>query len=92
VSTDLGGIKGFQILDEVAAQALDDDGYRQELIADPELVLRREGLVVPDEVEVVVVENTQERIYLVLPSQPPTPVQLDVDEVELERLIPFNKF
>jgi hypothetical protein len=92
VTTDPGEVEGFQILDEIAAKALDDDEYRQALIADPKSVLREEGLVVPDEIEVVVVENTEDRIYLVLPSQPATAVELDLDEVELQRLLPFNKF
>jgi hypothetical protein len=92
VSTDPQEIKGFQALDQIAAKALDDDDYRQTLIAEPKPVLREEGLVVPDELEVVVVENTADRVYLVLPSQPPQSLTLDVDEVDLARLIPFNKF
>jgi hypothetical protein len=92
VTTDPGEVEGFQILDEIAAKALDDDEYRQALIADPKSVLREEGLVVPDEIEVVVVENTEDRIYLVLPSQPAKAVELDLDEVELQQLLPFNKF
>jgi Nitrile hydratase, alpha chain len=92
VSTDSGEIQGFQILDQIAANALDDESYRRTLIADPKAVLREEGLTVADELEVVVVENTADRVYLVLPSQPPQSLKLDVSEVALHRLIPFNKF
>jgi hypothetical protein len=92
VSKDPKEIKGFQILDEAAAKALDDDNYRQALLADPTAVLRDAGLIVPDDLEVVVVENTQQRVYLALPARPPAEVQLDVSEVDLTQLLPFTVF
>jgi hypothetical protein len=92
VNTDPAEIKGLQVLDQIAAKALDDEDYRRALIAEPKPVLRKEGLVVPDKLEVVVVENTADRVYLVLPSQPPQSLTLDVGEVDLGLLIPFNKF
>jgi hypothetical protein len=91
VTKDPTQVKGVQILDEVASKAIDQEEYRRELLGDPKAVLRREGLHVRDETEVVVVENTPERIYLVLPSDV-IDIELDIDEVELELIIPLNKF
>ena len=40
-------IRGVQILNEIAAEALEDDDYRQRLIDDPATVLAEAGLIVP---------------------------------------------
>jgi hypothetical protein len=90
--TDLGKNKGFRILDKMAAKALDDDDYRRKLLAEPSAVLSAEGLKLPEGVDIVVVENTATRIHLVLPSQLPAAGGLDADDVELKKIIPFNKF
>jgi hypothetical protein len=92
VTVDPGEVKGLQILANIAAKALDDDEYRQTLVADPTPILRAEGVEVPDGVKIEVVQNTKDRVYLVLPSEPPTNAELDVNVVELPEMIPFNKF
>jgi hypothetical protein len=61
--------RGVEILDAVTAKALDDPQYKEELLDNPVEVLRREGLTIPDGVDVVICENTPTTIYLVLPSQ-----------------------
>jgi hypothetical protein len=84
--------KGFRILDKVAAKALDNAKFRQELLADPGAVLSAEGLELPEGVEIVVMENTADRIYLVLPAELPGEAELAVDDVHLGKMIPFTKF
>ena len=62
-------IKGLELLRQVAAKALDDDAYRQQLLADPATVLSKAGLTVQVDVQVIVHENTATEIHLVLPTQ-----------------------
>jgi hypothetical protein len=92
VSQDPRDVKGFQILDKVAANALADDDYRKRLINDPKTVLVDEGLVVPDGIEIVIVENTDDRIYLVLPSTAYSGQQLGADECDVRRMHPLTPF
>jgi hypothetical protein len=90
--TDPGEVKGNRILEEIAARALTDDDYRDELLADPAAVLSAAELDVPEDVEVVVIQNTASRVHLVLPSKPRPEQDLDKDEVKLLKLIPFHVF
>jgi Nitrile hydratase, alpha chain len=84
VSTDTP--KGHQILQGIAARALDDPDYRKQLVADPKPILKKEGLTVADDVEVVVHENEHKRVHLVLPSRPKPDQQLDVNETNVRPL------
>jgi hypothetical protein len=87
MSTDPDKTKGDEILEGVAAQALADDDYRQRLIDDPRSVLREAGLVVPDELEVVIHQNRANVLHLVLPSPLEAAAQLDVDELNVVYLL-----
>jgi hypothetical protein len=86
VSTDPGN-KGQDILQEVAAKALADADYRRRLIDDPRSVLRKAGLVVPDELEVVIHQNRDDVLHLVLPSPLEAVEQLDVDKLNVVYLL-----
>jgi hypothetical protein len=59
----------------LVARAWDDDGFRQRLLAEPEVVLREEGIDVPCDVELRVVEGDEAEdggdvAYLRLPAKP----------------------
>jgi hypothetical protein len=71
----------------VAARALEDDSYRDRLIADPASVLREEGLTVPENVEIEVHQNTPTKVHLVLPPGPPAEGELDLGETNVLRLM-----
>jgi hypothetical protein len=86
VSIDPGN-KGQDILQEVAAKALADADYRRRLIDDPRSVLRKAGLVVPDELEVVIHQNRDDVLHLVLPSPLEAAEQLDVDKLNVVYLL-----
>ena len=50
-------------------RSLQDDVFRQQLLADPRAIIEREiGTQLPEDVRVVAVEETADTIYLVLPS------------------------
>jgi hypothetical protein len=69
--TDPEQVRGFEILQQLAARAADDEEFRRELIEDPDRVLREAGIKIPEGVTVFVHENTHHEIHLVLPSCPP---------------------
>ena len=71
---------------EIGAKALTDTNYRRRLLDDPKSVLRKAGLEVADDVEVVIHRNRPNLIHLVLPAAPVQADQLDVDEVRVAML------
>ena len=49
-------------------RSLQDEDFRRRLLSEPEATIERElGVGLPEEVQVVAVEETKETIYLVLP-------------------------
>ena len=53
-------------------RSLQDEDFRQQLLADPRAIIERElGTRLPEGVRVVAVEETADTIYLVLPSASP---------------------
>ena len=52
-------------------KALDDAAFREKLTQDPKAAIAQElGIQLPPEIEVKVVQETPEILYIVLPSQP----------------------
>ncbi|MBE9036791.1 NHLP leader peptide family RiPP precursor [aff. Roholtiella sp. LEGE 12411] len=52
-------------------RALKDEGFRQELIANPKAVVEKElGTKLPEELEINVLEETEDTLYMVLPYNP----------------------
>jgi hypothetical protein len=53
-------------------RSIEDESFRQRLLEDPRAALEEElGARLPAEIQVRAVEETQDTIYLVLPSAPP---------------------
>lgn len=86
MSTDQPNIKGLEHLRRVASKALDEDDYRQQLLADPVGVLKQEGITVQDGVNVVVHQNTAQEVHLVLPTGFQEAHKLNVDETDVSVL------
>lgn len=84
--------EGHRILDQIVSEALADDGFRQKLFAHPKAVLRERGLHVPDELEVVVHQNTSDHVHLVLPTLPKGQQKLNPEEKNVRRLSDFLHF
>ncbi len=76
-------VKGFRLLHDALTRAAADDDFRLQLLADPEAVLRKEGLHVPDGVKLVVHENTDHEVHLAVPSRAREWDELDVDDVDV---------
>ena len=59
------------LLEYVRSKAMQDEAFKQALLANPKAVLSEElGQAIPDNVEVTVVEETADTRYLVIPPQP----------------------
>jgi hypothetical protein len=66
-------------------KSMEDEQFRQELLADPKTALERElGSPLPVNVEVVVLENEADKVHLVLP--PRTLAGRELSEEELDVL------
>lgn len=55
---------------KIIAKAWADEAFKQKLMAQPAETIREEGLDVPPEVELRVVECTDKVMYFVLPQKP----------------------
>ena len=54
----------------VVAKAWSDEAFKQRLLADPGAVLKAEGVALPEDAELRLVENTDNLVYLTLPAKP----------------------
>ena len=55
---------------QLVSRAWSDPAFKQRLLSDPAAVLKEQGIDVAPGVEVRVVENTENVVYLALPPQP----------------------
>jgi hypothetical protein len=66
-------------------RSLQDDVFRQQLLADPRAIIEREtGTELPEDLRVVAVEETADTIYLVLPSTSPVDEGGGIPDRDLE--------
>jgi hypothetical protein len=80
-------VRGLTELDRIAARALAEPDFREQLLRDPKRVLRAAGLHIPDEVDVVVHENTHETVHIVLPAELVPEDSLENQEVDLRLIV-----
>jgi Nitrile hydratase, alpha chain len=67
---------------QIVAKAWSDDKFKQRLLADPVAVLKEHGLNSPPGLQVKVVENTDQVLYLTLPAKPSG----ELSEADLEQV------
>jgi hypothetical protein len=68
-------------------RSLEDEDFRQGLLADPKGTMEQElGSRLPEGVEVRAVEETADTIYLVLPSASPLGEGVELSDQELEEV------
>ena len=75
-------------------KSVEDDAFRQRLIEDPKAAVEQElGTRLPEEVQVVTVEESADTIYLVLPSTPMAGAEgVELSDQELESVADGNWF
>jgi hypothetical protein len=68
---------------DIIARAMKDEGFARALRADPKAVVEREvGGKLPEGIEVRLVEETPDTLYLVLPARPSPGHELSDAELE----------
>jgi hypothetical protein len=71
-----------EIESQIAVKSLENSEFRQQLIANPKAMLLQElGQEIPDDISVEVLEETEKKIYLVIP---PAVVSEELSEEQLE--------
>lgn len=58
-----------------------DDALKKRFMSDPKAVLAEHGLEVPEDIDVRVVENTDNTVHITLPGPPKKPTELSDDEL-----------
>jgi len=56
-------------MERVLVRAREDETFRARLLADPAAALREEGVELPPDIELRVLENTATRFHLVVPQE-----------------------
>jgi hypothetical protein len=80
-----GGSSRAEVERMLIQRSLQDESFRQRLLADPRAVIEQElGSRLPESIEVRVVEETADTIYLVLPSASPLGQGGELSDQELE--------
>jgi hypothetical protein len=75
-----------EVREALVRTALKDESFRESLLANPKLVVERAlGTKLPKEMEMVVVQETDEKMFIVLPM--PLPFETgDLNDAELEQI------
>jgi hypothetical protein len=55
---------------KVVAKAWSDESFKKKLFSDPKTALGANGIAIPEGLEVKVVEQTRELVYVVIPFKP----------------------
>jgi len=63
--------KSFQkAYGKLVTKAWSDDDFKSKLLADPMAVFKENELIIPEGIEVRMVENTKDTIHYILPTEP----------------------
>jgi hypothetical protein len=67
---------------KLATKAWQDESFKQELLNNPKSALEKEGISLPDSIDVKVVEENSSLLYFVLPQNPDQLSELSESELE----------
>ena len=83
--TEAAGGGRAEIERRLIEKSVQDESFRQELLADPKAAVEQElRMRLPEEVQVRAVEETADTVYLVLPSASPSGEGGELSDRELE--------
>jgi hypothetical protein len=83
--TEAAGNARTEMERRIIQRSIEDDAFRQQLLADPRAAVEQDlGTRLPEEVRVVAVEETADTIYLVLPSASPAGETGELSDQQLE--------
>ena len=69
-----------ELEEQIITRAWQDDSFKEELINNPKSALEREGINLPENIEVKVVEENTNTLYVVIPTKPSE----ELSDAELE--------
>lgn len=70
---------------QLIMEAIQDSAFRQRLVENPKAVLAEQGLNVPDEVQITVLQESLAQYYLILPAMEATAEDVtELSDAELE--------
>ena len=73
---------------QLIAKAFKDPKFREGLLKDPRSVISKElGVEIPKDISINILEETADRVYLVLPAASAEIGDLDLSETELEAVV-----
>lgn len=55
---------------EIVEKAWQDEAFKKALIADPKKVLKEIGAFIPDNINLKVIEETADEVYVIIPKKP----------------------
>ncbi len=68
---------------EITLKAMKDEDFRQKLLDNPKAVMEHElGIVIPDKINIQVLEEKHDNFYLVLPPKASSEQELTDDELD----------
>ncbi|MBD1835214.1 NHLP leader peptide family natural product precursor [Cyanobacteria bacterium FACHB-472] len=71
-----------EIEEKIIARAWQDASFKQELLSNPRTAFEKEGIPLPQSIELRVVEESSNTLYFVLPMQPSETGELSEAELE----------
>lgn len=71
-----------EIEEKIIARAWQDESFKQELLSNAKSAFEKEGIPLPENIEVRIVEESSNTIYFVLPAQPSEIGELSDAELE----------
>jgi hypothetical protein len=82
----------FEFEQKLIDRALEDENFKQELLSNPKAVYAREsGEEMPKDLEIEVIHETANKVYLVLPNNPaPSVAEGELSEEALESVAGGN--
>ena len=74
------------VKDMIVRTALKNEEFRESLLANPKLALERAlAMTLPEELEVILLQETQTKVYLVVPARIPSEAS-ELSDAELEEV------
>ncbi|WGV26496.1 NHLP leader peptide family RiPP precursor [Halotia branconii] len=73
----------FELEQKLIQQSWEDESFKQELLTNPKTVFARElGQQLPKDIEIEVLQETDNKVYLVLPTNPISDIKSEVELTE----------
>lgn len=71
-----------EIEEQIITRAWQDESFKQELLSNPKAAFEKEGIPLPEGIEVRVAEESPNTFYLVLPVKPSEAAELSESDLE----------